>query len=79
MKRKLSQIAALFIGAAIASQGQAIACPGCKEALFDPGQLAEKIATAKGYAWSIGTLLSVPFLLVATVALLVVRNTRKFK
>ncbi len=55
----------------------ALACPGCKEALFDPGQLAEKIATAKGYALSIGLLLAVPFLLIAGVIALVARNAHR--
>ena len=52
-------------------------CPACKEALFDPGQLAQKLATAKGYALSIGLLLSVPFLLVAGVTMLVVRAAHR--
>ena len=54
-----------------------LACPGCKEALFDPGQLAQKLSTAKGYALSIGLLLSVPFALVAGITALVVRAGRK--
>jgi len=49
------------------------ACPLCKEALFDPSQLQAKLATAKGYAVSIGLLLSVPALLVGGVAALIVR------
>ena len=55
------------------------ACPGCKEALFDPGQLAEKMATAKGYALSIGMLLAVPFTLVAGVSLLIWHSARRIK
>ena len=55
----------------------ASACPGCKEALFDPGQLQQKLATARGYALSIGLLLAVPFGLVAGVAALIVRATRR--
>ena len=55
----------------------AAACPGCKEALFDPGQLAQKLSTAKGYVLSIGLLLSVPFALVATITALVVRSQRR--
>ena len=53
------------------------ACPGCKEALFDPGQLAQKLSTSKGYALSIGLLLTTPLLLVGTIAALVVRAARK--
>jgi len=55
------------------------ACPGCKEALFDPGQLAEKITTAKGYAFSIGVLLMVPFILTTVLTLLIARSIRKSK
>lgn len=53
------------------------ACPGCKEALFDPGQLAQKLSTARGYAISIGLLLAVPFVLVAGTAALIVRAYRR--
>ena len=56
-----------------------LACPGCKEALFDPGHLAERLATAKGYALSIGVLLTVPFALVGGVTALVVRAARRSK
>jgi hypothetical protein len=52
------------------------ACPGCKEALFDPGQLQQKLSTAKGYALSIGLLLAVPFSLVAGGILFLVRASR---
>lgn len=57
----------------------AAACPMCKESLFDPGQLGQKIATAKGYALSIGVLLAVPFALIAGVAGLIVRSARRLK
>ena len=53
------------------------ACPGCKEALFDPGQLQQKLSTARGYALSIGLLLFVPLTLIGTIAALVVRATRR--
>ena len=53
------------------------ACPGCKEALFDPGKLTEKLATSKAYALSIGMLLTVPFLLVGGVAFAIARASRK--
>jgi len=51
--------------------------PGCKEALFDPGQLSQKLSTARGYAISIGLLLAVPFVLVAGTAALIVRAQRR--
>ena len=53
------------------------ACPGCKEALFDPGQLQQKLATARGYAWSIALMLAVPVALVGGVTTLVVRAARR--
>jgi len=51
-----------------------MACPGCKEALFDPGELPQKLSTARGYALSIGLMLAVPLLLIASVTTLVVRG-----
>ncbi len=55
------------------------ACPGCKEALFDPGQLVQKLSAAKGYALSIGLLLAVPCLLAAAIGLAVTRSIRKHR
>ena len=52
------------------------ACPGCKEALFDPGQLQQKLSTARGYAWSIALLLICPVVLISSVAALIVRAFR---
>ena len=52
------------------------ACPGCKEALFDPGQLQQKLSTAKGYALSITLLLCVPVTLIGGIATLIVRARR---
>jgi len=72
--------AALFLAAlllALSLPSIANACPGCKEALFDPGQLQQKLAMAKGYALSIGLLLAVPFGLVAAGVLLVSASRRR--
>ena len=57
--------------------GTAWACPLCKEILTDPGQVVQKLATAKGYAASILLMLSVPALLIGGVTLLVVRSHRR--
>ena len=54
-----------------------MACPACKESLFDPSQLHQKLSAAKGYALSIGLLLSVPAALVGGIARLVVRASRR--
>ena len=53
-----------------------MACPACKEALFDPSQLHQKLSAAKGYALSIGLLLSVPSALVIGITWLIVRAAR---
>ena len=53
------------------------ACPGCKEALFDPGQLAQKRAAEGGYAMSIALMLSMPALLVGGATFLLVRAHRR--
>ena len=55
----------------------ALACPACKEALFDPGQLKQTLATAKGYAMSILLLLSMPAVLIGGTAALIVRAHRR--
>jgi len=55
----------------------ASACPLCKEALFDPSQLHQRISTAKGYALSIGLLLLVPTGLIAGVAMSIIRSARR--
>ena len=54
-----------------------MACPLCKEALFDPGQLHQRLATARGYALSIGLMLLVPLGLIAGLAVWIVRATRR--
>ncbi len=53
------------------------ACPGCKDALFDPGELPRRLAAARGYALSIGLLLVVPLGLVAGLTVLIVRASRR--
>ena len=68
-------LAALAAGLAVPAA--AWACPGCKEALFDPGQLAQRLSTAKGYAWSIALLLATPAALIGGVATLVIRAQRR--
>lgn len=53
------------------------ACPGCKEALFEPGKVAQNLATARGYALSIALLLAVPVALIGTITLLIARARKK--
>lgn len=52
------------------------ACPGCKDSLIDPGGLSARLATAHGYALSIGLLLAVPFVLVGALTMMVIRAQR---
>ncbi len=54
----------------------AAACPMCKEALFDPGQLPQRLSTARGYALSIGVLLLVPLSLIVSVVMLIMHAKR---
>jgi hypothetical protein len=69
----------LAVGAACLIVFPAItaACPGCKEALFDPGQVAQTVGAARGYAWSIILMLAVPFLLLGAITALILRARRK--
>jgi len=59
------------------SAGVVEACPACKEALFDPSQLQQRLSAAKGYALSIILLLSVPLSLIVGVTMLIVRSARR--
>ena len=77
-KIKNPKFLSLVILCCVAFSLPVAACPGCKEALFDPGKLSEKLATSKAYAISIGLMLAMPFLLVGTIALKIVRaRTRR--
>ena len=53
------------------------ACPGCKEALFDPAQGEQVVRTAQGYALSIGLLLVTPALCVGGLTWWIVRQARR--
>ena len=68
---------ALTAGLVVLAASTAWACPGCKEALFDPGEITQRVSTARGYALSIGLLLGMPALLLTGIAALIVRSRRK--
>ena len=53
------------------------ACPSCKESLFDPAGLPQRLATAKGYAISISLMVGVPLAMVGGLTILIVRTQRK--
>lgn len=73
------RVAARFVvlAAWMAPAATALACPACKEALFDPAQARQIMSAAGGYALSIGLLLGVPFALVGGLALMIVRQARR--
>ena len=54
----------------------ALACPLCKDALFDPGQAEAASRAARGYALSIAALISVPLVLVIGSIVWIVRASR---
>ena len=75
--RRIARGAALAASLFCLSATAAMACPGCKEALLNPGQLHEKLLAAKGYALSIGVLLAVPAALIGGIAIMIIRTARK--
>ena len=68
-----------MIGALVLCLAPALAraCPGCKEALFEPGKIGQNLSTARGYALSIMLMLAVPLLLVGGITTLVLRARRR--
>ncbi|MBI3996101.1 MAG: hypothetical protein HY352_00425 [Candidatus Omnitrophica bacterium] len=74
------RVAAMCLATAVsmlALAATAHACPACKESLFDPGQLPQKLATARAYALSIGVMLAVPACLVGGITTLIIRSIRR--
>ena len=55
----------------------AAACPGCKEALFEPGKIGQNLSTARGYALSVVLMLAVPMLLIGGITTLILRARRR--
>ena len=53
------------------------ACPGCKEAFFEPGKIAQNLSTARGYALSVMLMLAVPMLLIGGITTLILRARRR--
>lgn len=53
------------------------ACPLCKEALFSPGEGQALSQAAHAFNLSIVTLAAVPFILVGSLAWLIVRSSRR--
>ena len=56
---------------------EAVACPLCATALSSENAVGGGSLLARGYFWSILTLMSVPFVLVGAVAALIVRAYRR--
>ena len=72
-------LGAFCIGALLCCAALAQACPGCKEALFDPAQAQQAVQRAKGMNASIGLLLGMPLLLLGGVATSILRASRRAK
>ncbi|HEX9779923.1 MAG TPA: hypothetical protein VGB20_01765 [bacterium] len=75
--RRMALAAALAGAALLAVAGAAEACPMCKDALIEPGAVAQRVGTAKGYALSIAVLLAVPYALIGGIGMLLVRSARR--
>ncbi len=73
----LALLTSVVIGLCVVWPAAVLACPLCKEALFEVGQLQQKLSTARGYALSITLMLAVPSVLIAGIATLVVRSSRR--
>jgi len=71
MRRSLSLATLLFVVLA----ANASACPNCKEAVV--AQPADVASTARGYNWSVMFMVSMPFTLLSTGALVVVRAAKR--
>ena len=76
-RRRTAWIAGVAIALVVGAVTVAWACPTCKEALFEPDQLAQKLSAAKGYGLSIALLLGMPVALLGGVAALIVRAQRQ--
>jgi hypothetical protein len=63
----------LALGLGVA--GPASACPNCKEAVS--AQPSEAAGMAEGYNWSVLLMLAVPFTMLGTGSLMVVRAARR--
>jgi hypothetical protein len=72
-----ARLAAWFLLGLCALPAAGWACPGCKEALVDSAQTRQTLRTAKGYALSIGLLLTLPAVAVGAVAVSVARASRQ--
>jgi hypothetical protein len=59
----------------LGATGTATACPNCKEAVS--AQPSEMAGMARGYNWSVLVMLAVPFTLLGTGTLMVVRASRR--
>ncbi len=72
MRRDI-RFALAVLGLCALWHASASACPGCKEALFDPQELPQRLGAARGYAASIALLLLMPVGLIGGIAALVWR------
>lgn len=66
---------ALGLGIGLGLAAPAAACPNCKEAVA--AQPSEVASMARGYNWSVLVMLAVPFTMLGTGTLMVVRAARR--
>lgn len=76
---RLTQLLSHTVTLFLAWPTAALACPMCKEALFDPAKAERALQAAKGYALSIGLMIGTPMLLVGGLAALIVRHARRHR
>ena len=65
----------LAFAIAIGLAGEAMGCPNCKEALAN--QDGDAMRLADGYSWSILLMIAMPFALLGTGTMMVVRAVRR--
>ncbi len=75
--RRAGWVMALGSLAVVTAARAVSACPMCKELLFEPGQITQRLSMASGYAIAIGLMLGMPIVLVGGVAVLLIRARRR--
>jgi hypothetical protein len=72
---RLTAVLALALLASLALSGHASACPNCKEAVS--AQPSEAAGMARGYNYSVLFMVSMPFVLMGTGALMIARAAKR--
>jgi hypothetical protein len=72
IRRMLPWLALLLV---FGLAGEALGCPNCKEAIAN--QDGDAMRLANGYSWSIILMLTMPFLLLGTGTVMIVRAVKR--